>query len=211
MAGPETMSHQGPPPGRRAWSPLPLPALAALFADAPFCWWIAGGHALELATGRSWREHGDIDVLVLRRDTGAAREWLEAWDLWVADPPGALRPWPAAEVLPAPVHDIWCRRNTADDWRFQVMIDECDAAGWISRRDARIALPLEHYGATSPAGIPYLRPEVQLYSKAKAPRPKDEQDFGEVLPVLDSRARRWLAGAIATTFGATHPWLGRLA
>ena len=196
---------------RRPWAPLSPPELAVLFAEAPFRWWIAGGHALALAAGRTWREQGDIDALVLRSDASAARRRLGGWDLWVADPPGELRPWRVEEVLSPFPHDIWCRRDAEDHWRFQLMIDEDDAAGWHSRRDARIALPLDRLGAMSADGIPYLRPEVQLYYKAKSIRPKDEQDLVEVLPMLEADARHWLASAVVTTFGDDHPWLSQLA
>jgi hypothetical protein len=48
-------------------------------------------------------------------------------------------------------------------------------------------------------------PEVQLYCKAKNPRPKDETDFAAALPSLALAQRIWLATAILETYGA-HPW-----
>lgn len=50
------------------WVPEHPDGVAALFAQADFPWWIAGGYAIELAVGRELRPHGDLDVLVLRRD-----------------------------------------------------------------------------------------------------------------------------------------------
>ncbi|WP_374208167.1 MULTISPECIES: hypothetical protein [Streptomyces] len=44
-------------------------------------------------------------------------------------------------------------------------------------------------GRTSPSGIPYLAPEVQLFYKAKATRDKDETDFEAVLPLLEEGQR----------------------
>ncbi|MGW4562039.1 nucleotidyltransferase domain-containing protein [Streptomyces sp. NPDC004561] len=84
-----------------------------MFAGADFPWWIAGGYAIELAVGRELRPHGDLDVLVLRRDQPLAREMLSDWDMHVADPPGAgrFRPWRPGETLEVPLHDIWCRRT----------------------------------------------------------------------------------------------------
>ena len=58
-------------------------------------------------------------------------------------------------------------------------------------------------------GIPYLRPEIVLLTKAKHEREKDEADLAATLPTLDGRARAWLTDAI----GLVHPghrWLDRI-
>lgn len=184
------------------WDPAPLAEVVAVFAGFPGRWWIAGGYAMELAAGRAYREHGDIDVLLLRRDQLAAHRVLPGWDLWAADPPGTLRPWPAGEVLPRHVHDIWCRERSDGPWRVQLMLDEADGTDWVSRRDPAVRRPIADLGRTDAAGVPYLRPEIQLYYKARARRPKDEQDFATVAPLLDAPARGWLA----TRLPAGHPW-----
>ena len=46
------------------WEPASPAEVAEIFAGCQVCWWIAGGHAIELAAGRPVREHGDIDVLL---------------------------------------------------------------------------------------------------------------------------------------------------
>ncbi|MGW4527700.1 nucleotidyltransferase domain-containing protein [Amycolatopsis sp. NPDC004378] len=91
-------------------------------------WWLAGGFALELAAGRSWRPHGDVDVLVPRRDQLGVQRALAGWEWWAADPPGTLRPGAAGELLGPAVHDVWCRpsagaarlRSSASQARFPV-------------------------------------------------------------------------------------------
>ncbi|MFJ3882619.1 nucleotidyltransferase domain-containing protein [Streptomyces sp. NPDC090077] len=185
--------------------------VAAVFAKADFPWWIAGGYAIELAVGRELRAHGDLDVLVLRRDQALVRELLADWDLYVADPPGQgqLRPWRPGEVFHPPLHDIWCRRKRKAPWSVQLMLDEAEGTQWVSRRDPAIRLPINQLGRTSETGIPYLAPEVQLFYKAKATRDKDETDFEAVLPLLGAPARAWLADAIKVT-SPTHHWLRRL-
>ncbi|MGW4972881.1 nucleotidyltransferase domain-containing protein, partial [Streptomyces albidoflavus] len=84
-----------------AWEPASVTEVAALFA--PLCepWWIAGGYAVELAVGRAFRGHADIDVLLLREDQLAAQRALAGWEWWAADPPGTLRPWEAGEIRAA--------------------------------------------------------------------------------------------------------------
>lgn len=200
---PRTETPWGP------WEPEPLSAVAGRFADAPAPWWIAGGYAIELAVGRTVRDHGDIDVLLLHRDQLVAQRVLAGWEWWAADPPGTLRRWAPGELLPARVHDVWCRPGPTEPWRVQLMFDGAEGDTWVSRRDPRVRLPLDRIGRTTPGGVRYLSPEVQLYYKAADPRPKDEQDFAAVLPSLDRARRQWLARAIGLS-RADHPWRERL-
>ncbi|MEV5719659.1 amino acid transporter [Amycolatopsis mediterranei] len=192
-----------------SWEPAPLPEVAELFSRAGVPWWIAGGHAIELAVGRGFRAHGDVDVLLLRRDQLAVQAALPSWEWWAAEPPGTLRPWARGEVLGAGVDDVWCRPSAAAPWRIQVMLDEARGDEWISRRNPAVRREIARLGERSPEGLPYLAPEVQLFAKAHGTRPKDEQDFAAALPVLSAAQRRWLARALETTYGP-HPWLGRL-
>ncbi|WP_030285892.1 nucleotidyltransferase domain-containing protein [Streptomyces catenulae] len=194
------------------WDPAP-PAEAAAAFDGHGCrWWVAGGIAIERAVGRRFRDHADLDVLLLRRDQLVVQRALPDWEWWAADPPGRLRPWRPGEVLPAAVHDIWCRPGPRAPWRLQVMLDESRGEEWTSRRDPGVRRPLDALTGAPPSadGIPFLTPEVQLYYKAQAPRPKDETDFRAVLPVLTAPQRRWLAAALTRTYGLPHPWAARL-
>jgi hypothetical protein len=191
------------------WEPAQPAEAAAIFSTMPCRWWIAGGYAIELAIGRPVREHGDIDVMVLRHDQLHIQQALRGWEWWAADPPGTLRPWRPREHLQTGIHDIWCRPGPADPWRIQVMIDESSIGHWVSRRDPGIRRPLADIGKTSSSGIPYLAPEIQLFYKASNPRPKDEADFTAVLPFLTQTQRQWLSDALARTSGE-HPWRDRL-
>jgi hypothetical protein len=184
--------------------------VAGLFSAVPCLWWIAGGYAIELAVGRPVRDHGDIDVMVLRQDQIHVQTALHSWEWWAGDPPGTLRPWRPGEYLRAGVHDVWCRPGPGEPWRLQVMIEESGDGDWVSRRDPGIRRPLAGIGRTSSDGIRYLAPEIQLYYKAKDPRPKDEADFTAVLPFLTREQRQWLGGTLARAFG-DHPWRDRLA
>jgi hypothetical protein len=188
-----------------------LSDVGALFSAVQIPWWIAGGYAIELAVGHAFREHSDIDVLLLRRDQLAAQEVLSSWEWWAADPPGTLRPWRRGEILPFGIHDIWCRPGPSEPWRIQIMLDEAEGGDWVSRRSNSVRRAIEHVGALSEEGLPYLMPEVQLFYKASQPRPKDAQDFATALQVLNDAQKRWLADAIAQAYGQ-HPWsdsLGR--
>lgn len=76
------------------------------------------------------------------------------------------------------------------------------------RRTGR-GVPITTLGRVTANGIPYLAPDVQLFYKAKNPRPKDETDLAAVLPTLTDDRRQWLADAITRTYGR-HPWPDRL-
>jgi hypothetical protein len=61
----------------------------------------------------------------------------------------------------------------------------------------------------SSEGIPFARSEVILLFKAKATRPKDEDDFAAVLPHLSREERQWLIEALETVHPA-HAWIERV-
>ena len=50
---------------------------------------------------------------------------------------------------------------------------------------------------------------IVLLFKSKEVRPKDQNDFDAVLPLLDARRRQWLADAIRHV-DPTHRWLPAL-
>ncbi|MFE4637163.1 hypothetical protein ACFRJ1_27805 [Streptomyces sp. NPDC056773] len=59
--------------------------------------------------------------------------------------------------------------------------------------------------APAVAAIPYLAPELALLFKAKAVRPKDQQDLARALPLLDATQRETLAALVERL----HPGHGR--
>ena len=205
------MKGVAPSPIRRgSWAAATPAEVVEIFSGCQAQWWIAGGYAIELAAGRPIRDHGDIHVLMLRRDQLAVQQALPGWQWQAADPPGSLRPWQPGERLPVGVYDIWCRPGPSEPWRIQVMLDESAGNDWVSRRDERIRLPITSIGLVTARGIPYLAPEIQLFYKANAGRPKDETDFAAALPVLTKSQRQWLIGALRLVYGPAHPWRARL-
>ena len=79
-----------------SWDPLNLASTIEIFSTAPFRWWVSGGRALELHLGRSWREHDDTDVSLVRRDCPALRRLLAGWEIYIAAA-GRLTPWRGEE------------------------------------------------------------------------------------------------------------------
>ncbi|MBA4180403.1 MAG: amino acid transporter [Anaerolinea sp.] len=190
------------------WDPIGPPEARVVLGAADFPWWIAGGYALEAFAGRSWREHSDLDIGLYRGDQLEMQALLADWELDAADPPGNLRPWRRGEMLPPGVHDIWAREGPDGPWRFQLMLNEHDDDEWIYRRDSRIQRSFDSL-TWRLFGVEYLAPEVQLLFKSKDPRPKDEEDFRQVAPLLTFVQRHWLADALRLT-SAGHSWIGQL-
>jgi len=187
--------------------PLSVQEVAHLFRSATFPWWIAGGWGIDLYLQRQTRQHGDIDVLILRRDQRRLRELLGEWDLHAADPPGAgtLRPW-AGDELQLPVHEIWGRVAPDQPWRLEIMLEEAHGGDWVFRRDPQVRRPIGTLGTVNPEGVPYIAPEVLLLFKAEIAQTKVDQDFNAVFPELTATAKKWLQEALDTTHPG-HPWI----
>jgi hypothetical protein len=196
------------------WQPWNPHEVATFFTALPVPWWIAGGWAIDLFLGRQTREHEDIDALILRRDHQAVRTLFGTWDVQAALPPPRdeswpFRPWRLDEVLDETIHDIWCRPDATQPWTIQLMIAETCDEQWLFRRMPTISRSIATVGDTTPEGIPYLVPEIQLLHKARGLRPKDEADFRQTLPMLNRERRTWLRDALAQAH-PQHPWLDHL-
>jgi hypothetical protein len=171
-------------------------------------WWIAGGWALDLFAGRETRAHEDLDVGCFREDLSHVVRALAGWELFAAHDGrlgrlvGGGAPDPAA-------HSVWCRPRGEGAWWLEVLLDEKEGPDWIFRRNRDVRIPIGELFAHDEDGLAYLRPEVQLLYKAKAPRPRDEEDFRTVAPLLGHEARAWLHDAVART-NPGHAWLARL-
>ena len=193
-----------------AWDPMSPGGAAVEFGHWGSPWWVAGGWAIDLLVGRQTRPHGDLDILILRRDHVGVRQELAAWDLWAADPPGSLRPWPVGEALPAEVHDVWCRRHPGAPWSVQLMIDDTDGDEWIYRRDQTIRRSIRSLtGRASSPDLRVLAPEVQLLHKSGGARAKDDADFEVARHLLSPEERTWLRSALQAT-SPEHPWISQL-
>lgn len=191
------------------WNPLPVDDVVELMRGADFFWCLAGGQAIERVVGRPYRSHDDTDVVVMRPQQLALQSWLEDWQLAIADPPGTLRRWTRGERMPRRVHDVWGHRSGSTAWELQVMIQEAEGDAWYFRRDDRVQGRLGDL-ATTVDGVPCLRMDLQLLFKARSPRPKDEQDFQQLLPHLSADQRRTLVEWMRLTCANGHHWIAAL-
>jgi hypothetical protein len=184
------------------WEPLEIESVVDLFSSAPFHWWISGGRALDLDLGRSWRQHDDTDVGVVRRELDSVYAFLSGWDLHVAAA-GQLSPW-SGEPLDGARHqnNVWCRLAPDGPWVLDLTIGDGSEESWIYRRDPSVRIPWDAAVLRTDQGIPYLAPELQLLFKSKRLRPKDDVDAAEVIPALDPRQRELLSRLLEPG----HPW-----
>lgn len=194
-------------PGLDAWDAWSPAEAAAVLAGAAVPWYVAAGWAIDLHLGRQTRDHGDLEIALPRSHFSALRPVLDAFDLYDAGA-GVRRLGPADDPDPEH-HQIWVCEPAVPAWRMDVFLEPGDADTWISQRDPRVRAPLAWAVARSTDGIPYLRPEIVLFMKAKHARDKDEADLVVALPTLDPTARGWLAEAIALVHDG-HRWLNRL-
>ena len=177
-------------------------------AGASRRWWIAGGWALDLYLDRQTRPHADLDVGCFREDLASVRSVMDGWQFYGAREGVLERLGPHAEPAPG-TNSVWCHPEGANDWWLEWLLDRREGSEWVFRRCDRVRRPLNALTFSSPDGTPYLRPEIQLLYKAKAPRDKDEADLAALLEVMRPDQKRWLARSLATWQGE-HAWLPRL-
>jgi hypothetical protein len=180
--------------------PLSVERATATFAGAPFRWWFAGRHALDLHVEDSWRDHDDLDVGICRVDAPGLRGWLPGWDLAVASQ-GKLTAW-TGEPLANGQKNVWCRRSGTMAWQMDLSVGTEGAASWHFRQDEGVSSPWDLAVLNTASGSPYLAPELQLLFNSQDPQPKDDLDAAVVIPRLDRRRRR----ALGSLLPSEHPW-----
>jgi hypothetical protein len=186
---------------------LPTEAVALLSSvSAP--WWVAGGWALDLYVGERTREHGDLDIGILRCQARQLIGALAAWEFFEARN-GLLSQLEAGRKPRPDVNSLWCRPIGAASWTMEVLLDASEQDFWVYRRQTKIRRPFTEVIRRSPGDIPYLAPEVQLLYKARSMRPRDQADFARVAPRLDPVARAWLRKSLSATHPA-HTWISAL-
>ena len=185
------MTQRSPPP-LDDWNLLTLDAVEEVFTDAPFRWWVSGGLALELHVGRSWRSHEDLDIGVLGTEADKVYSWLANWDLWVAAG-GTLRPWRGEALEPRQgENNVWASHYSSSSWRFDLAVSDGNDTEWVYRRDRKVRREWDAAVLRTGDGVPYLAPEIQLLFKSRKPRPKDDTDARQVIPMLDPSQRTFL-------------------
>ena len=194
------------------WDPMSVDDAVDLMSGLNIPWWIAGGWAIDLFLGRQTRSHGDTDVLIRRDDQLEVQAYLNGKGLllYKTQQPG-LRPWLPGEFQGRPFDDIWCRWTPDTPWVLQLMLLCTDGDRWVFKRDPTIRGPLEELGQRTSSRVPYMRPHIQLFYKAKSQTlAKDQSDFDLAVPELSRGEQEWLLRHLQKRFVDGHPWIGML-
>jgi Aminoglycoside-2''-adenylyltransferase len=186
-----------------AWRPEQV---AALLEGVEAPWYVAAGWALDLFAGAQRREHEDLEIAVPNTRLDEFLPALDGLEPCVITGPNEATPLAQARDQLAETHQTWVREPATGLWRFDVFREPSDGDMWICRGDPAIRMPYDRLIEWTDDGIPYGRPEVILLYKAKHSRDRDEGDFADMLPLLESERRRWLAGALELVHPG-HAWL----
>lgn len=194
--------------GIGAWIPWRPGEAMKQLGGAPSLWCVAGGWALDLWLGKQTRPHYDLEIAVLRPDFATFRARLSRFDFFVAAD-GKVFVLPSEASPGSQHHQVWVLDRSAKIWRMDILLEPGDTDTWVFRRDETIRCPRSQMIATTTEGVPYLKPEGVLLYKAKATRPKDEDDFRTCAPLMAFAARTWLKSALVRSY-PSHHWIDQL-
>lgn len=198
--------------------PLPngfesLEPVVQLFSSLRVPWWLTGGWAIDLATGYVSRPHNGIDLYMLSEDASALARQMDGATFEAGNPP----PVSSADGVGPRVHGRLFVASPTLSLRTQIAFGCREADDWVLPEDPAIRLPIAE-AFTSTSAVPRLALQVILLLRAFSFRPQDQADFETALPLLDKRARAWLARAIEARSHAVtpdhrtdgHPWFAAL-
>lgn len=188
-----------------AWKPLTIDDVMVRFAPHDVGWWVAGGRAVDLFIGWESRPHEDLDLEMFRIDATRLFTVFDGWDFAAASEIGP-EPLKAGGDLSDDVYAVWIRQSVKDPWALEVMFADGDASSWRFRRDNSITMGGGRHVRTTPNGVPYGVPEIQLLYKSAQHRPKDDADLLRCLQLMSDGQRAWLRAAVAR-LEPEHPWI----
>lgn len=190
------------------WDPLSITEVRDRFIPFDVDWWIAGGHAIDLFLGWQTRPHADLDVEMFRQDRDILFDVFDGWDLHFVSE-SQLHRWERGQPIDDAVFGVWGRPAQDAPWSVEVMLADGDHDTWRFRRDNEISRRRAQLTHSTPDGVPYCAPEVQLLFKAKKRRQKDDVDMIRCLHRMERSQRQWLVAALRR-LEPTHPWLDLL-
>ncbi|ARU62823.1 hypothetical protein CBW65_18975 [Tumebacillus avium] len=178
-----------------------------LMQNFPHPWFLAGGWALDVAGGRVYREHEDLDICIYREHMPAILEYFADWQISVAIPgEHRLEPGTRVEDTLPPRYGLHLHRG---EEFLEILLTDREGDIIPFRRNTAISMPRSQFERVDAAGLPYVAPEWQLLYKAKEGRAKDEEDFQVHVPMLTEDGRVWLLRALSTHLPG-HPWILKL-
>jgi hypothetical protein len=190
------------------WQAYAPAEVLGLLAALPARWWIIGGWAIDAFTGVA-RDHEDVDVAFFRADLPAVVAHLSPELCIWSNLGGTLRPLRKPDDLLEGARQLWVRRDGRSPWVMDLAMTPHHGDTWISPRDDRVRRPFDDATFVAADGIRYLRPELNLFMKARWARAKDDRDLEVTLPSLDEASRAWLSESIELVHPG-HRWLAAI-
>lgn len=185
------------------WQPLSIAYIKLKLKGVE--WILAGGFALELFYGATYRPHGDIDIIIKRSQQRLLVNHFELGKIYIAYK-GKLSPFSLNQLYEKPIQDIWILSYNNQSWCLQIMlVDEVDRQ-WVYKRNSAIKLPYEEIYFEKEE-IKILKPEIQLLYKSKSIRAKDQLDFEMINEKLTIPAKEWLKNSLDKCYVNNHIWL----
>jgi hypothetical protein len=185
----------------------------SLLEGVPFSWWITGDWALDLLLAHQTRPHFDIDIAIPRASQMDVPGSLKGWEFWSIRRDEKdeliLREWTNNNYLGFDFPGVWAREVNDTFWRFEFLFQEITDNVWTFRYGEMVRRSIEEITLINQQGIPYLRPEIVLLTKAVRQRAVDLDDFLNILPSLNASQRLFLSEDIRK-INPNHAWLSWL-
>jgi hypothetical protein len=170
-------------PEQRKWRPVSVGEIPSILGDFED-WCLCGGHSVDLLVGRKTRDHGDIDIAVLRSGLSACLSNLGPGQVFLCNP---LRAWDGKPVPPE-VHDIWIADKEGECWILQIMIFEDDGDDVVYRRDPRISWSKNSHSIRI-GGVRILNPAITQLFKCNQSEMQDK-DAKDIRVLIEETANQ---------------------
>jgi hypothetical protein len=118
-----------------------------------------------------------VEISILGSTQQTLFDHLRGWDLRLAAPGQTLEIWDGCPVE-LPYHQVWARRGpgrpsspdafAADPTMIDFLLEQERDDRWVYRRRPEVTVALDEFGTISPAGVPFVRPQVALLYKASS-------------------------------------------
>ncbi|WP_414052393.1 nucleotidyltransferase domain-containing protein [Macrococcus animalis] len=172
------------------WMKFRVFELILFMENAPFEWFLAGGHALDEFVKYRIREHKDIDILIDIKNVDEVLDYFKGYQIYIARNGKLID---VDEVDIVITDSLWIAEDKASPFFLEVLFFESDYGEWIYKRNRDIRRFIDSIYFIS-NGIRVIQPEIQLLYKMNSSnvRDKDLLDYEVVYAKLSDDQREWL-------------------
>lgn len=168
-------------------------------------WCIAGGWAIDLWLNRATRDHGDVEIAILREDQIALRDFMTEAKFDIITSRGPVR-WRDRQMLMLPVHQLRVHHQAHD---LKILLDEHHRGQWVYRNDWRVKMPIDQWSARGAFGVPVIAPEISLLYKSANVSDRDNLDLRSAMEAMRPAQLLWLREALQLA-SPQHQWINEI-